>query len=237
MLVVTLSLGIGMAVSVAAFSVTSTLVFGELAGIADRSGLIRLRWGTAQEPISEEDFDVIEQARGGAFSVFAADGTRPVPVILPSGAVTLPAAFVSVQYFETLGTVPVRGRLLTAADSRTDESPVVLISERVWRDSFETSDDVLGRTITVGGRLFTIVGVTPVGFPGLLQRDVGYRQADYPQVWLPLRHATLRSSLASRSRAVVVRGRTRPPGHEHDARAGGAGSAGDAIERRSRRRL
>jgi len=209
-LVVTLSLGIGMAVSVAAFSVTDTLVFRDLPGIADRAGLIRVRWTPGLEFISEEDFEVLEHETGGLFSMFAADGHRTVPVLLPPGAVTLPAAYVSAGYFEALGTAPVRGRLLTRADNRGDAAPVALIGERLWRDSFEASDDVVGRTVTIAGRPVTIVGVTPAGFPGLRPRDIGHRADTYPQIWQPLRHA-MESSRAPRSRPwLYVAGRARP---------------------------
>ncbi len=57
---------------------------------------------------------------------------------------------------------------------------------------------------------FTIVGVTPAGFPGLLQRDVGQSEAGYPQVWLPLGHALFRSARTAFSApwlSVVARGR------------------------------
>ena len=93
-----------------------------------------------------------------------------------------------------------------------ERPPVVLISERLWRDSFERSEDVVGRTITVGGRPFTIVGVTPAGFPGLLQRDVGQSEAGYPQVWLPLRHAAVSVRSDGVLGAVAVGRRARAPG-------------------------
>ena len=75
----TVSLGIGMAIAVAAFSAMKALVFDDVPGIDDRSGLVRMRWGSGFAPISLEDFEAIEQAHGEAFSAFAADGNRSVP--------------------------------------------------------------------------------------------------------------------------------------------------------------
>ncbi len=206
-LVVTLSLGIGMAVSVAVFSVIDALIFADIPGIVGRADLLRVRWGSDQ-PISLEDYHRLDERRHGAFTTWAADRTQPLPVVLPNGAVTLTGAFVSSTYFETLGTVAVRGRLLTPDDTRTEASPVVLISERLWRDSYQGGDDVLGRVVMVGGRPFTIVGVTPGGFPGLLQRDVGQSTRGYPEIWLPLQAAMTASSTAPVTVSVV--GRLRP---------------------------
>jgi putative ABC transport system permease protein len=207
-LVVTLSLGIGMAVSVAVFSVIDALIFSDMPGIVDRTDLVRVRWGSDQ-PISREDYDRLNVQRDGAFTTWAADRTQAVPVVLPSGAVTLTGAFVSSMYFETLGTVAVRGRLLTVDDGRTEASPVVLISERLWRESYQAGDDVLGRVLMVSGRPFTIVGVTPAGFPGLLQRDVGRSTREYPEIWLPLGPAVAASSRDRVTQGLSVVGRLR----------------------------
>jgi len=143
---------------------------------------VRVRWSSDLQPISVDDYLLLDQQRGGALATWAADRTQPVPALLPGGAVTLTGAFVSSAYFETLGTVAARGRLLTADDARAEAPPVVVISEGVWRESYQSEADVLGRVLTVSGRPYTIVGVTPAGFPGLLQRDIGQSTRGYPQV-------------------------------------------------------
>jgi putative ABC transport system permease protein len=207
-LVVTLSLGIGMAVAVAVFSIIDALVFAGIPGIVDRSNLVRLRWASEQ-PMSVGDFEVLDEHRG-AFATWAADHLKPTAVLLPTGAVTLTSAFVSATYFETLGTVAVRGRLLAAADGRAEADAVALIGEHLWRDSYQGSDDVLGRVLTVSGRPFTIVGVTPAGFPGLRQRDVRQSTRGYPEIWLPLPAATPAALPQIRALSLSVVGRLRP---------------------------
>jgi predicted permease len=207
-LVVTLSLAIGMAVSVAVFSVIDALIFSDIPGIVDRADLVRVRWGSDQ-PIGPEDYDLLEARRSGAFTSWAADRTQAFPVVLPNGAVTLIGAFVSSTYFETLGTVAVHGRLLTVDDARAEASPVVLISDRIWRESYQARDDVLGRVVMVGGRPVTIVGVTPAGFPGLLQRDIGRSTREYPEIWLPLGPAVAAFSRDRVAQGLSVVGRLR----------------------------
>lgn len=69
------------------------------------------------------------------------------------------AAYASVGGFEVAEATPVLGRLITAADDRVGGVPVLVLTERVWRDRYAMSADVLGRTALVGGQATTIVGV------------------------------------------------------------------------------
>jgi putative ABC transport system permease protein len=210
--IVVISLGVGMAVSAAAFSVVNALAFEERPGIDTRSGLCNIRWNAGAGLLSEQDFEVIERELGTVFSAAAAEARRSVPVVLPSEPITAPASFVSPLYFEALGTQPAHGRLLTPYDAAPDAPAAALIGERFWRESFGASADILGRPITIGGHPFTIVGVTPAEFSGLIPRDVGQGEGAIPRVWLPLRHyaaagGPLRSvpslSVAGRLRAGV----------------------------------
>lgn len=62
---------------------------------------------------------------------------------------------------ESLGVRPVIGRFFHPGEERQH---LALISEGYWQRSFGGSPDVLGRKITVFGRVHTIVGVVPAGF-------------------------------------------------------------------------
>ena len=90
------------------------------------------------------------------------------------------AAFVSDNYFSLLGVTPRLGRALAPGeDLKENANRVVLLSDRFWKRTFEGSRDVLGRTIRVAGTPFTIIGVAPPEFFGLvLGRS--------PDVYLPL---------------------------------------------------
>src|SRR5262249_44002221 len=133
--------------------------------------------------------ELIERQPTTAFTSLAAQGDHPLPVVLPSGPAPIPVAFVSGQFFETLGTHPVAGRLLNTSDAPAGAVPVVVISETLWRGAFNGDPAVLGQSLTIGARPFTIVGVTPAGAPGLRVLDVGSSESEYPQAWLPLHNA------------------------------------------------
>jgi predicted permease len=73
---------------------------------------------------------------------------------------------VSANYFETFGVAPVIGRTFTPAEEQPGAPAAVAIaSHSSWgRTGF--ADDILGRTVVLNGRPFTLVGVTPRGFAG-----------------------------------------------------------------------
>jgi putative ABC transport system permease protein len=135
---------------------------------------------------------------------------------------------VSGAYFPVLGIAPFRGRLLTPADDRAGAAPVVVLSHAFWRDRFGASPDVIGRTIALNDQLFTVVGVAPPGFTGVMAPLVG-------SVWVPLSaDALLRPALDTAERldttSLHLIGRLEP-----DARLESAQAELDTIGRQLRR--
>ena len=71
------------------------------------------------------------------------------------------------NFFGVLGLTADRGRLLSPADDVTPGGhPVVVISRELWQTRFAGRPDIIGHEIRLNGNVFTIVGVTPAGFPG-----------------------------------------------------------------------
>jgi putative ABC transport system permease protein len=79
------------------------------------------------------------------------------------GPVAAPRAIVSPALFEMLGVPAQLGRTLTAEDERPD-APAAVMSAAAWQRFFANDPAVLGRTVTLNGAPFTIVGVMPPGF-------------------------------------------------------------------------
>ena len=75
---------------------------------------------------------------------------------------------VSADYFSVLGVEPQRGRLLSTELDKAGDAPVVVISDRFWRNRLNSSPDALGQTLRLNGQTATIVGITPKNFDGAL---------------------------------------------------------------------
>ncbi len=102
-------------------------------------------------------------------NVMASSSTVSSGVNLSDGAVTDRARceLVSGNYFEVLGVGAEAGRVLTPADDTTPDShPVVVLSFALWHRRFGGRPDVVGRTLSVNGTSFTVVGVARRGFFG-----------------------------------------------------------------------
>jgi predicted permease len=79
------------------------------------------------------------------------------------------AEFISSNFFSLLGVKPVVGRTFTPEEDRKGAGPVALISEGLWKRKFGSAQDVVGKSITLDGNGFTVVGVIPASFDLLLQ--------------------------------------------------------------------
>jgi putative ABC transport system permease protein len=94
-------------------------------------------------------------------------------------AEALVTAAVTPNIFDLLASAPLLGRTLVPDDAASKSGRVAVISEQFWRERFDGSADVIGRTIVLDGAGHTVVGVMPKAFrfPHTLP---------VPQIWLPL---------------------------------------------------
>jgi predicted permease len=73
-------------------------------------------------------------------------------------------AEVSSGFFTTLGVKLTLGRSFSPQEDQRGGAPVVIISNRFWRNRFSSSPGVLAKTVTLDGVDYTVVGVLPSGF-------------------------------------------------------------------------
>ena len=89
------------------------------------------------------------------------------------------AQLVTANYFDVLGIAPAAGRFFLRDEDRTPGThPVVVIAHSLWQRRFGATPAVVGRTIALNRRVFTIVGVAPEGFKGVTSMFG-------PEIWAP----------------------------------------------------
>jgi len=77
---------------------------------------------------------------------------------------TMFGARVSPSVMRTLGVPPALGRLLLDDDDRENATPVVVLSDALWRERFGSAAGVLGSALVIDGIAHTVVGVAPAKF-------------------------------------------------------------------------
>jgi len=151
--------------------------------------------------------DYMDLKGSGIFADIAAFAS--IPLVLDSGGLTqsVSGELVTGNYFDVLGVKISNGRSFTAQEDQSGTPVrVVVLSYAAWTNRFGGDPAMLGRTISLNGNAFTVVGITPRGFTSpILGRA--------PEIWTPaalqpeLRppSAGLRRSLGT-SNMLAVRG-------------------------------
>jgi predicted permease len=97
-------------------------------------------------------------------------------------SISVAAPRVTPNLFPMLGRSALLGRTFTANEGLAGGPPVVLLSERLWRESFHADRGIVGQVVKLSGKPVTVVGVMPAGFN--FPEEVG---PDLEKgVWMPL---------------------------------------------------
>jgi predicted permease len=88
--------------------------------------------------------------------------------------------FVSGNYFTTLGIGAFSGRVFTDNDDTPSATPTVVLSYDAWQGDYAADPSIVGSTIYIQAKPFTVVGIGPRGFFGDRVTD------SPPDFWMPL---------------------------------------------------
>jgi putative ABC transport system permease protein len=167
--VTALTLALGIGATTAIFSVVNGVLLKPLPySRSDRIVQLFAVLKTGQQgSLSEPNFlDWKAQARG--FSAIAQ--TTPANMVTVNGLAEPIRAYatrVSREFFTVFAAVPEVGRLFSDEELRPGGQPTAVVSDQFWRTHLSARQDAIGKTITMGSRLVTIVGVMPpnMNFP------------------------------------------------------------------------
>ncbi len=242
-MVVALALGIGL--NSAVFTFVNALLLRPPQGVKATNKLVEIWLHNPKSsgrqgyfPFNYPDYAYYRDHTKSLEGLMAFDGDSEDAIWNHEGTgEILHGQFVSGNLFSLLGVNAVVGRTLSVEDDRIDNPrQVVVLSYPFWKQKLGGDVGVIGKTLMLNGAAFTVVGVAPAEFTGLM---VGTE----PDFWAPLtaigrfRHDDQRSAdetglvLADCRRQDASRGRPqeRTGG---DARAGEAGVPGARRQER-----
>ena len=180
-LVAVLVLAIGIGATTGMFSLVDTmLVRGLPYPQADRLvvliGNVQRAAGVERRGNSYPDH-VDWRARATSFDEMAAYTTLNTTLQGVDEPEPIPSEAVSPPYFKLLGVSPTQGRVFRPEeDAVPNRDAVVVLGDGLWRRRFGADPSIVGRTIQLGTRTFTVVGIMPAGFTGV---------SDTAQLWIP----------------------------------------------------
>jgi putative ABC transport system permease protein len=177
--VMALALGIGANSSI--FSVVNAVLLRPLP-FEEPDGLVIVNETVRREtieirPASYPDF-IDWRNQNQSFEDIAAFDTPSFSLTGIDEPERIPGEIVSASYFPLLGIQPKIGRIFLAEeDSTPDANPVAVVSYKLWQRRFGSDPGLVGKTVKINERDFTVIGIMPDGFEGVS----GGRE-----IWIPM---------------------------------------------------
>jgi putative ABC transport system permease protein len=178
--ILTLALGIG--ANTAIFSVVYAVLLKPLP-YADPSQLVLVTEAKPQEGVeltgtSYPNFEDW-RAQNNVFSELAADQAHDLTVTGRGEPFVVNTTVVTPEIFALLEAQPLLGRTFVPGDGKRGAAPVVILSENIWRSRFGADPKIVGSSVSLDKRSFTILGIMRSGFraPTLSRNQ---------DIWIPL---------------------------------------------------
>lgn len=165
-LVAALTLALGVGANTAIFTVVNAVLIRPLP--YPRAGQVVQLWETdrekgGQSPLSPLDFRDWQQ-QNRTFAHLALYGYNSYNLTGAGQPQRIVGSDVSADFFAVLGVAPALGRVFTPAEDTPGGRHAIVLSHGFWLRQFGGQRDVLGRTLTLDGQGYTVVGVMPADF-------------------------------------------------------------------------
>ena len=164
--VVTLALGIG--ANAAVFSVVREVLLRPLVN-EDADRLLYVRQSAPGIGAVNRTFSVPEindlRANAKTIAAFGDFSTVDLTMVGLGEPREVKAGVVGGSFFRVMGLHPVLGRLVNESDEGQDAAPVAVLTHRFWSQSLGSDRTVVGRTVRLGTRSATIIGVLEPSVP------------------------------------------------------------------------
>src|ERR1700751_2972906 len=117
-------------------------------------------------------------------------------------------AVVTSSLFPLLGAEPVKGRTFAREEQGEGHDDMIVISERLWKRRFNADPMLVGKTLLLNGRSYTVIGIMPAKFefPIPLFGLQGNQFAERVEIWKPVAFTRLElKERGSRSYGMITR--------------------------------
>jgi predicted permease len=200
-----LALALGVCANTTIFSLINGLLLRPLTGVKDPDSIVAVYvsdyssglYGGTSYP---EFIDFGTQA--DTFESLAAYVQTDVNATGETEIERLRGVVVTGNYFEVLGVKARLGRTLQPSDDQ-EKAQLVVISDGLWQRRFNADPNVIGQTLRLDAKPYTIIGVTDPSFRGL-------RLGRPPEFWLPMSSASDYATSGRNSRSIAMTGRLKP---------------------------
>jgi predicted permease len=177
-LVAILILGLGIAANTAVFSVVNTVLLRPLP-FPDSEQLtslvagkefkrsVRAAAGLSGATYTVDAFEQFQRHNRSFESVTAYNpffGNSEYTMIARGEPVSVAGVMTACNFFPTLGVQPALGRLFTEDDCRKGGPRAVLLSHPLWQLEFGSDPSIIGQSVRLGAKAYTVAGVLPRGF-------------------------------------------------------------------------
>ena len=178
-----LSLGLGVGVNTAMFSLVDSLLFRPLP-VTSPDTLVDVftTGGDGDEYATTSYQDFLDlKSQNTVFSDMLGYSPMMAPLNLGDRSRITLGQIVTSNHFTMLGVQPQLGRLLVPSDDDPGAARVVVLSHRMWRREFGGDPAIAGKQLTLRGLSYTIAGVAPESFTGVVPLLT-------PELWLPIQY-------------------------------------------------
>jgi predicted permease len=161
-LVAVIALALGIGANTAMFSIVNAVLLRPLP-YAQPDRLVQLYTSVPQfrqSSVSYPNF-LDWQQRSRSFESMAAYRNDSFNLTGEATPERLRGLMVSADIFATLGVKPILGRTFGAAEDQKGGAPVVVLTSNFWKAHYGGDPGVLGRSLTLSGGLYTVIGVIP----------------------------------------------------------------------------
>jgi putative ABC transport system permease protein len=206
--VFTLALGIG--ANTAIFSVVNTALLRPLPFRDPHRLVVAFKWdrskGFLENSTSAADF-VEWRDQNQVFDKIAAFVSTSNLLAGVDEPEPISSAYVSANLFDLLGVQPMLGRGFLP-DEEKRGAPVVVLSYSLWQRRFGSDPGLVGKSLTLNGRSFAVVGVMPAGFD-FPRPELGFG-VDRREIWQPLHIDAISRSVSGRGNYFYGIARLKP---------------------------